>query len=122
MLALIAGAAAAAGAVYTGTRGVPVRSGRLGNPSTGPQWRVRWALWRWKAQVWTVRNGWMPVGEYKTEQTARGAALAKAMEHVSQPAIEGVMLTSAKSFGVQGAGDVTGDAPAQQTSFTKGDV
>jgi hypothetical protein len=27
------------------------------------------------------------VGEYKTEQVARGAAMAKAMEFVSQPSI-----------------------------------
>ena len=107
MLGVIAATAAALGAVYTGARGVPVRSGRLGNPSTGPQWRVRWALWRWKSEVWSVRNGWQPVGEFKTEVLARGAALAKAMEFASQPAISGPLVSLTR---------------ARNVSFKQGDV
>lgn len=106
MIAVAAAIAAAAGSLYAGTRGIPVRSGQLGAPGLGPRWRVRWAVWRWKAQVWTARGGWRGVGEFKSEELARGAAIAKAMEYAGQP-------------GILEAGPTISIA---QSSFKRGDV
>ncbi len=79
MIGTLAAIAAGAGGLYAGTRGVPVRSGQLGQPGIGPRWRVRWGLWRWKGEVWTPTNGWRPVGDFKTEELARAAAFARAI-------------------------------------------
>ncbi len=87
ILTMLGIAAAGAGGVYTWTKGVRVKGGQLGQPGVGPKWRVRWAVNRWIGEVWNARDGWRSVGDFDSPELATGAAIAKAMEYVSQPAL-----------------------------------
>ena len=108
MIGLIVAGTAAVGGLYAATKGVPIRSGIYGDPRSGTRWRIRWALWRWKAEAWNLREGWVTVGEYKTEQLAKNAAQARAQ------------VTGQRLLG-RAAGVASG-LPGRATSFQKGDV
>jgi hypothetical protein len=93
ILTLIGIAAAGAGGVYTFTKGVRVKGGQLGQPGLGPKWRTRWAVNRWIGEVWNPRDGWRSVGDFDTPELAKGAAIAKAMLYLSQPALTATIAT-----------------------------
>lgn len=81
---MLAAATAVAAAVAAGVawKGVPVGSGQKGPAARDIRWRVRWAVWRWIAEVHTPDTGWTRVGEYETRALAKSnAEAAAASEH-----------------------------------------
>jgi hypothetical protein len=71
-------AAGVAALIQTARKGIPVSSGTLGDPVRGDaiKWRVRWAIWRWVAEIQSPLTGWTVAGEFPTKGIAEAAAKA----------------------------------------------
>ena len=112
----IAAGVAAFGGYRVCTKGIPIRSGQLGQPGLGPKWRVRWACYQWKAEIWTARDGlWSPVGDFKSETLAKGAALDAALQYMPPQ----IAAPATAAFSDQ---SLVGDEPPATTSFKDQDV
>ena len=74
----IGGAAIVGAAAWVCGRGVVVRSGENAN---GSSWRVRFACWRYFAEVKTATGNWSRVGTFSRDQMDAALALAKLLSN-----------------------------------------
>lgn len=92
-LYLIPAGLALAGGGYTCLRGVEVRAGTV--PGRG-DWRIRWACWRYKAEVRREGGVWESVGTFaKGEAALAAAAMRLVLPSEATPGASGYVPTRA---------------------------